>query len=86
MIQSTVDREANAAYLVLTAAVVVRTVSVNESIFVDLDENDVAVGVEVLGLNRGSQPSANTLEHLESLGVSLEGREALISLLSGGAA
>lgn len=49
------DPEADAAYISLSDAEVVRTRQLTEEVMVDLDEFDVAVGIEVLGL-RASIP------------------------------
>lgn len=43
-----VDSTANAAYIKLSDAPIVRTVEFNEEILVDVDQYGVAVGVEVL--------------------------------------
>lgn len=45
-----VDGDAGAAYLKLSAAAVARTVAFTDDVFVDLDEHDMVVGVEVLDL------------------------------------
>lgn len=46
-----VDDEAGAAYLRLSANPVARTVEFNDDIWVDVDELNVVVGVEVLDLD-----------------------------------
>jgi uncharacterized protein YuzE len=46
-----VDIEANAAYITMSNASVVRTVEVTEDVLVDLDEMRVVVGVEVLRID-----------------------------------
>ena len=45
-----IDREADAAYVRLSAAAVVRTEEIHDGIVVDFDADDGVVGVEVLGL------------------------------------
>lgn len=50
-IKLTVDHEAEAAYIRLSAAPVARTVEINDSILVDLDDMGVAVGIEILSLD-----------------------------------
>jgi uncharacterized protein YuzE len=45
-----IDTEAGAAYVALTSAPVARTVELTDSVLLDLDEFDIAVGVEVLEL------------------------------------
>lgn len=47
-----IDDEAEAAYLRLGPSPVARTVEFNDVIWVDLDEHDVVVGVELLDLGR----------------------------------
>ena len=47
----TIDRDADAAYLRLGDGKVARTVGVSRGVLVDLDELNVAVGVEVLELD-----------------------------------
>lgn len=44
------DREADAAYIALSDNEIVRTRQLTEEVNVDLDEFDVVVGIEVLGL------------------------------------
>ncbi|GLZ41219.1 DUF2283 domain-containing protein [Actinokineospora sp. NBRC 105648] len=46
-----IDQEAGAAYLQFLDSAVTRSVEFSDSIVVDLDEHDVAVGIEVLDLN-----------------------------------
>jgi uncharacterized protein YuzE len=45
------DQEANAAYIELSDGAVVRTCAVNREVNVDLDVNDVVVGIETLRVN-----------------------------------
>lgn len=49
-VQVKIDREADAAYICLSDKAVVRTVEVTDEVLIDLDEFNVAVGVEVLEL------------------------------------
>lgn len=46
-----IDHDANAAYIQLTDAPVSKTVEVSRQVLVDLDEMNVAVGVEILSLH-----------------------------------
>jgi uncharacterized protein YuzE len=46
----TVDTEANAAYLQLSDEEVARTIVFSEDIYVDVDQMDMVVGIEVLDL------------------------------------
>lgn len=46
-----IDAEAGAAYVRLGRGQVARTVEFNDEIFVDLDEFDVALGIELLDLD-----------------------------------
>ena len=46
-----IDHEADAAYIELSQNKVVRTVEVTDAVLLDLDEFNVAVGVEVLELS-----------------------------------
>lgn len=49
-VQVKIDREADAAYICLSNKPVVRTVEVTDEVLIDLDEFNVAVGIEVLEL------------------------------------
>lgn len=49
-VQVKIDREADAAYICLSDKPVVRTVEVTDEVLIDLDEYNVAVGIEVLEL------------------------------------
>jgi len=46
-----IDHEADAAYIQLSKEKVVRTVEVTDSVLIDLDEYNIAVGIEVLELS-----------------------------------
>lgn len=50
-IEVTVDAELDVAYIRLSRNAVARTVELEEDVMVDLDDMDVAVGVEVLTLD-----------------------------------
>lgn len=50
LVKVEVDQDADAAYIRLSECPVHRTVEVNDMVFVDLDEFNVAIGIEVLGL------------------------------------
>ncbi|GAA3305409.1 MULTISPECIES: DUF2283 domain-containing protein [Glutamicibacter] len=45
------DHDANAAYIQLTNSPVSKTVEVSQQVLVDLDEMNVAVGIEILSLH-----------------------------------
>lgn len=49
-VQVKIDREADAAYICLSDKPIARTVEVTDDVLIDLDEFNVAVGVEVLEL------------------------------------
>jgi uncharacterized protein YuzE len=46
-----VDLQANAAYVLLTDQPVVKTVELNDEVIVDLDSNDMVVGIETLRID-----------------------------------
>lgn len=45
-----IDQDASAAYVRLSAGHVARTIEFSEKLIIDLDEHDVVVGIELLGL------------------------------------
>ena len=49
-ISVSIDHEADAAYISLSNNPIVRTISVTQDVIIDLDEMNVAVGIEVLTL------------------------------------
>ena len=66
-----IDRDADAAYVRLSAAAIARTAEIKDGIIVDFDADDGVVGVEVIGL-RNRVGSGDDLSFLRGLVAGLQ--------------
>lgn len=65
-VRISIDKAAGAAYIQLSEKKIVRTIEVNDSCFVDVDELDCVVGVELLSLNAAPLSAIVSKAHVRS--------------------